>query len=603
MLAYDLYLRNTKTKEKRNLPPPRQEKPVKKIFVNKNTLKVDQKTFQEYGGNKIKKLERLQEELSMSSSTSEKLALPDYRTGSNSPNPYVEFAGKFKREKDEIRVEITINGEITTSGKKKKSKYTAITQRLSPKINTNTQVGTWQDTFECQEDHIGLRIHNLEESKDGTYYIGRDKHKLHEAYVQAEIIDEQDRLDKKLFKNICQEFFEFVKTKPLQGLIPENKKEIFFSLYVLPSDDDIKYEETRKIKLDEPIIDAFGNETGYHPTGKTVNAKFMSYDDLAFTLNCKEEAEFYKLLHIGFESFGKVNFYPQDYFFLSGLLWYFQFQSTKDDITFDRKSGIYDQLSHCYSKMAEKGTIEQEIAMKVICMKKNQAKIEILIEENLTMEKLKNILKEEMLKEKKEKNNPSRLAFESLIIVKSRSTLWAYYLEAVKALLQSRTLERTHFVPVITKIFKDKLPKWLEKKLYKEANEFLNQTFFCIRLLTRIGKNEIGDTCMDITDTFAYCIGKIAGEYVRFKKAIDENNNSLQTILTYSKYDREKLRFVHKQVCLGINLAKPAQEKEGLDDIIKFVHDHMPKEEIIDVNAYKDNSYFFYKGVFEQLGG
>ena len=177
-------------------------------------------------------------------------------------------------------------------------------------------------------------------------------------------------------------------------------------------------------------------------------------------------------------------------------------------------------------------------------------------------------------------------------------------MEAVNALLQGRTLERTHFVPIITKIFKDKLPEWLEKKLYKEANEFFNRTFFCIRLLTKTGKNETGNTCMDPTDTFAYGIGKIAGEYVRFKKAIDENNNSLQTILTYSKYDREKLRFVHKQVCLGINLAKPAQEKEKLhDEIKKFVRGQMPEEEITDEDAYKDNSYFFYKGVFEQLGG
>ena len=108
---------------------------------------------------------------------------------------------------------------------------------------------------------------------------------------------------------------------------------------------------------------------------------------------------------------------------------------------------------------------------------------------------------------------------------------------------------------------------------------------------------------MESEENFAYHIGEIAGKYIKFKKDIGENNNTLQDIITYSKYDREKLRFVHRRVCLGISLTKPSSDKQNqLTEIIKFIRDVMPKDEINDSNAHKDNSYFFYKGVFEQLG-
>ena len=88
---------------------------------------------------------------------------------------------------------------------------------------------------------------------------------------------------------------------------------------------------------------------------------------------------------------------------------------------------------------------------------------------------------------------------------------------------------------------------------------------------------------------------------MRFKKETEENNNSLRDILTYSKYDRDKLRTVFKRIGLGINLSK-AEEPE-LDKISLFIKNNDPKEEIVEDKQDYDYSYFFYKGVFQEISG
>jgi Na+-transporting NADH:ubiquinone oxidoreductase subunit NqrF len=83
---------------------------------------------------------------------------------------------------------------------------------------------------------------------------------------------------------------------------------------------------------------------------------------------------------------------------------------------------------------------------------------------------------------------------------------------------------------------------------------------------------------------------------VKFKKDKDEANNSTNDILAYSKYDREHLRFVYHRIGLGLSLSKV-----NTDELTQFMKNNMSKEEIDDTHAYEDYSYFFYKGVFENL--
>jgi hypothetical protein len=97
-------------------------------------------------------------------------------------------------------------------------------------------------------------------------------------------------------------------------------------------------------------------------------------------------------------------------------------------------------------------------------------------------------------------------------------------------------------------------------------------------------------------EEYAYKIGVIAGKYVKFKREKKEANNSTNDILTYSKYDRERLRFVYQRVGIGVSLSKV-----NTDDISQSIKNELPKEEIDDTQAHEDYSYFFYKGAFENL--
>ena len=66
---------------------------------------------------------------------------------------------------------------------------------------------------------------------------------------------------------------------------------------------------------------------------------------------------------------------------------------------------------------------------------------------------------------------------------------------------------------------------------------------------------------MNNNEVFAYNIGMMARLYIDFKNEVEEKNSSLRDMLTYSKYDRETLRFVLRRICQGTNLTKAKEEK------------------------------------------
>lgn len=85
--------------------------------------------------------------------------------------------------------------------------------------------------------------------------------------------------------------------------------------------------------------------------------------------------------------------------------------------------------------------------------------------------------------------------------------------------------------------------------------------------------------------------------YLEFKKKGASESHSLRDILTYSKYDREKLRFVVSRIGMGVNISKANQN--DIDLINDKISKYQPNQEISDSEAYNDYSYFFYKGYFE----
>jgi len=94
LLAYELYLKNKDS----TANVVKQQRPIKKIFTNKRKITVDNKTIDEYGSEPVGKFRILQESLAMPLNTSDTtlLNLPDSRTSSSQPNPYVEIYGTLK---------------------------------------------------------------------------------------------------------------------------------------------------------------------------------------------------------------------------------------------------------------------------------------------------------------------------------------------------------------------------------------------------------------------------------------------------------------------------------------------------------------------------
>lgn len=280
-----------------------------------------------------------------------------------------------------------------------------------------------------------------------------------------------------------------------------------------------------------------------------------------------------------------------DVFNISGLNWLFTSMNDPDVKFIKTNMGIYDQIFKNYEILKKKtGAIEnKQSQMKTMCYKQTNAKIEILIDDNVTMKRLESIFN----RVKDIKTPP--LALEIFIDSEKKTTLWDDYLFAVQTFILGNIAEKQRILSIFKKLLRKNLFEWI-KKPNRETLEFFLKADFCITLLCNIPPI----IAMNENEQFAFSIGKIAGTYVKFKRNTKEESNSLTDILTYSKYDREKLRFVLQRVGLGINLSKAEQRFK--DTVIEFIKGESLKE-ISDDAAQNDYSYFFYKGVFDTMGG
>jgi hypothetical protein len=186
------------------------------------------------------------------------------------------------------------------------------------------------------------------------------------------------------------------------------------------------------------------------------------------------------------------------------------------------------------------------------------------------------------------------VAFEVLIETEGKSKLWNNYLYAIKNFLTESKIPKDYLLALISKIIRKNIHGWLKENNYFTAKDFFTRSDFCIKFLLTVAKSH----SMNSNEDFAFRVGQIARQYIDFKQKIGEESNSLKDIVTYSKYDREKLRFVIQRVGIGINLAK-ANESD-ISNITEKVTSLQPREEITDNDAQKDFSYFFYKGYFSK---
>ncbi len=568
MLAYELYLKNRES----TAEVVKRVVPIKKAFVtvdDKITVQLDTKTLEHYGENLNPKAPNsyFQESLSMPSNNLASVGLPYRATGAAAKKPYVEFYGTYKKGK----LTLSLSGE----GKGQKEKYQYVYDFKASKESTLTPV-----------DMMLLRLDN------SCYFI--DEKLLFDVYKEAGVIAPDGSLPSRVFLAVCRAFSSLWKEK----IMFEELKVISFSfrIIVLPlslsPEGKVKYVNQEEADPSgEPFDDSFGNTATDYPSKATIDAKFVSFDDEAFTVNCKRGQEFYKNLGIGNKSFSKI-FLPTDNIIrIAGLDWYF-FDISEPSQKFESKGlGIYDQLLSNYTVLSNRSgvSINHQSALKIICTKRAQAKLEVLLDENLTLDQMK-----KMLSRVQDKIASHPLALELFIIENNKDIIWTDYISAIRYFLNGAYFDRPVLLQRFTRIVRCHLWDWIKgnKPIKKETDAFFGKSQFCLNLLT---KNERGVT-VNKNEDYAYRIGVIAGKYVKFKREKNETNNSTNDILTYSKYDRERLRFVYQRVGIGVSLSKV-----NTDTISQSIKNDLPKEEIDDAQAHEDYSYFFYKGVFENL--
>ena len=569
MLAYELYLKNKKS----TTEAVKTVVPIKKVFVmadDKVTVQLDSKTLEHYGENLNPKapMSYFQESLSMPSNNLASVGLPYRGTGAAAKKPYVEFYGNYKKGK------LTLS--LTGESKGKKEKYECVYDFRNGKESTTTSV-----------DLLVLRL-------DKKSYFVNDK-LLFDVYKEAGVITSEGALPSKVFLEISRAFLTFWKEK----IVFEELKEFSsfsFRIVVLPlpllPEGKVEYRSQEEAdSTGESFEDCFGNPATDYPSKATINAKFVSCDDEAFTINCKTGKEFYQNLGIGNESFPKI-FLPMDSGIrIAGLDWFF-FDISEPSLNFANKgSGIYDQLVSNYTVLSGLSgkSVSRQSSLKILCAKRAQAKLEVLLDENLTLDQMK-----EMLSRVQDNLASHPLALELLIMENNKDIIWTDYITAIRYFMNGTYFDRTVLVHRLTRILRDHLWDWIKgnKPIKKETDDFFGKSQFCLKLLT---KNESG-LAMNKNEEYAYKIGVIAGKYVKFKRGSKEANNSTNDILTYSKYDRERLRFVYQRVSIGVSLSKV-----NTDALSQSIKNELPKEEIDDAQSHEDYSYFFYKGVFENL--
>jgi hypothetical protein len=566
MLAYELYLKNKDD----NVEHVKTVLPVKKVFVridDKVNFQLDSKTLEYYGENvrQNDKNAYLKKSLSMPSNNLASVGLPYRGTGAAAKKPYVEFFGSYKKDK----LKIFITGE----GKKGEK-----------------PIYTYLYDFSNSKETVIVPVNFLVLRLDQKNYFVNDN-LLFDAYKENGVISAEGALASKVFVEVCRTFSSLWQEK----IVPEELKDyssFVFRVIVLPlslfPDGQVEYRCAEDVDCSgTEFEDCFGNPATDYPSKATINAKFISFDDEAFTLNCKTSKEFYQNLGIGNQSFPKINL-PSGGFPIAGLDWYF-FDITKPSFDFEQaRSGIYDQLLNNYNRLVKDAgeSAATKSAIKIVLTKKAQAKLEVLLDENLTFGQLKRMLS-------RAEDNFVRhpMALESLIVKRSNDTVWTDYLIAIRHFFNGTFVDRAFLVQRFTLILRENNREWI-KGVKSDSANFFEKSQFCLKLLT---KTERG-LDMNKNEEYAYKIGCIAGKYVKFKREKKEANNSTNDILTYSKYDRERLRFVYHRIGLGISLSK-----SNTDDLSQSIKDDIPLEEIEDSKAQEDYSYFFYKGVFQNL--
>ena len=562
LLASELYQINKDS----NINNPDKQFPIKKIFYKNNQIILDEKKIEQYGSEQTQTFKQLQNWLQMPLNTIDvkRLNLPDFRTGSASANPYIEIYGTLSTTKSlESKLSITIG--------KKPNEINYVLNLSDGKIPINND----------KDKKIKLKLDKK------NYFIGLDN--LFSLYVDSGIIDQNGILDIGIYHDIAHKFLEFAKK---QKSDITKMGEVKFRIYILPSDSVVEYKQSKKKSSNtDSFTDYFGNAVTSYASSATKLAKFLTFDDPAFTINCKKGEEFYKNLGIGEESQKKIYVDASKKFNISGLVWAFVDLSKPYYKFIEIKKGILTQLYENYKILSKDKGPTERTNLKIICIKvqTRSKKQEILIDENLTMYKMQHMFSNI-------KHIPKN-CLEIFIDNSNQKPIWNMYLYVVKNFLAGNKIPKNYLLSYFTKILKQNQHDWIKLKNKPEIQEFFKKSDFCLKYLFNIDDHTT--EVSEISEEFAEKVGQITRLYVDFKQKYDENDNSLSDILTYSKYDREILRFIISRIGRGIQLSKISKDKKN--DLTNKITSLQPKKEIADDVAPNDFSYFFFKGFYTKM--
>jgi hypothetical protein len=592
VLAYELYLGNKGSTV--NILSFSAEKPIKKIFVENGQITIDTKTLEQFGSNINERYKVLQDSLIMPLNTSDSSALnlPDFRTSPVQANPYVEIHGYFKPRS-------IIHLQIQKRAADKENVFEATFDISDDSIYINA------------ERDIPLRIENKNyyfayEEKEKEEVVSKRK-TVYEKYVESGILSKNGAFFADVFTRIAKKFFEFIRRNTATNNNNFNTAtSLPFSVYILPSNSTIEYVDSghdaktsknknnnnnKNNKNSPNFTDSFGNLVTSYGSKSTKNAKFVSFYEKAFAINCKKDKDFYRNLGIGKESLQYIFLDRHKIVNIAGFNWMFTDLNNTHYTLSQSRRGIFNQLYENFRSIGSRGQTERQKALlKVICFKQQQQKQEILIDENLTMEHMRKLFSWVV---SPGSDIPSS-AFEVLIYMDGKTALRDNYLHAVKSFIKEARIPKSHLLAIFKKIMRINISKWLRKDKV-EIFDFFNRTDFCLKALsTRYD----GASDMNASEEFAYKVGKMTRSYIDFKNEVEEQTNSLRDTLTYAKYDRDKLRFVMSTVCRGINLSNA--KEEYIEGIKNKISKDIPEQEISDSDAALDYSYFFFKGYFDR---
>lgn len=556
MLAFELYRKNRES----TVNNPNKESLFKKIFYYNGVATLDIKTCEEYGSRVLDSSRAVQECLQMPLNTIEidELNLPDYATSNVQSPPYIRLYGKIHGGKMEIKIQGKKDKDDTLSGSR-----TYILDLVTKK------------TTSLSEGKTIVRVDQKKYTIDGK--------PLFEKYVESTLIDGNSILNGKACDVVVSALFEAAKSlDPVKANIP-------FLVYVLPFDGKIGYVGDEPVKGGPKFIDSFGNKTTHYSNSTTQNTKFLTYDDPIYTPNCKGRSGFYRNIGIGAESLAKVYVDKRYATAISGMTWIFVDLNEDVEPANDiGRHGLLAWLKANYDKMKiiTQGNVGADSMMKVMCIKQAKSQQEVLVDENLTMKRLGDMFD----------GLPDipTLCLEVLIDTSGSGPVWDTYMDVARRFLSGKRVSRKHLLMFFVRYLAKKGLRWRsDRRSAPEVQKFFARSRFCLLALNKGGRKS---DHMEVGEHYAESVGRLAKIYVEFKKVIGDGSNSLSDILSYSKYDRDKLRFVVARVGRGIQLTNASDTaKSRLESEMAQLD---MRSEIEDAYSHKDYSYFFYRGYY-----